>query len=514
VRRLLKRAIDIFEERTGLIRMVGDLARHPVPPDTGWWYVFGSATLVAFAIQVATGMALATAYISSSGDAYQALQFISTRALFGSMLRGMHYFGASAMVLLVGIHMAQVFLMGCYKYPREFNWVSGTLLLFMTLAMGFTGQLLRWDQNAVWSIMVAANQAGRMPVVGAAIAHFMLAGDTLGGATLSRFFAFHVFFIPAIIFALVGLHLYLVVHDGISEPPVAGEPVDPANYHSKYEALIAERGVPFWPDAAWRDAVFCAIVIVAIVALGALIGAPKLGEPPNPSLLASDPRPDWYLVWYFALLALIPHAWTTAVIILAPLAALVILIVVPIASNRGERHPSRRPWAVVSVGVIVLMIGTLWYEGMKAPWSPDFAALPLPAHVIASRDGSILRGAALFRERGCEYCHAIAGFGGHRGPDLSDIADRLTRDDLVIRIMNGGYNMPSYASILRPVELDEIVMFLGTRRHIGDSAPADRRSMADHRHLMRVQKTLCHRAHVDVPGFVVRRLAPGHRDYR
>jgi len=235
MRDLLKRFIDAFEDRTGLIAFFDGLAKHPVPPDTGWWYVFGSATAVAFLIQVVTGMALATSYISSTGEAYDALTFITTRALFGNLLRGMHYFGASAMVLLVGIHMGQVFLMGCYKYPREFNWLTGAVLLILTIGMGFTGQLLRWDQNAVWSVVVAAEQSARMPVVGPAIAHFILDGKTLGGATLSRFFAFHVFFIPAIIFGFVAIHLYLVFHDGISEPPKPGEIVDPETYHARYE---------------------------------------------------------------------------------------------------------------------------------------------------------------------------------------------------------------------------------------------------------------------------------------
>jgi ubiquinol-cytochrome c reductase cytochrome b subunit len=437
--------------------------QHPVPPRTGWWYVFGSATFLAFMLQVVTGIALATAYVPSAGQAYESLRFISDQALMGRFLRGLHYFGASAMVVLIGAHVARTYLMGAYKFPRELNWLSGALLLLLTLALAFTGQLLRWDQTAVWSVIVAAAQAGRVPVVGHELVKLVLAGDTLGGQTLSRFFAFHVFFIPALVFLLVGLHMALVLRHGISERPTPGEPVDKATYRQRYQALLEREGVPFWPDAAWRDVVAGAAVVAIVALLAILVGPPELGRPPDPSILHAYPRPDWYFLWYFAVLALTPSHLETLVIVLGPLIFGAILLFTPIF-NTGERSVKRRPWAGLVVFIIVFVIAAFWVAGEKAPWSPDFEAQPLSAAVVRDTTPAVVQGARLFYEKGCEYCHAIAGNGGKRGPDLSDVATRMTPDAMALRITNGGPDMPAFVNSLSPEQLQAIVAFLTTRK--------------------------------------------------
>lgn len=460
---MLARLLAWLDDRSGLITAGRHALEHPVPPRTGWWYVFGSATLIAFILQVATGIALSTAYVPSSGQAYESLRFISEQAMLGRFLRGMHYFGASAMVLLIGIHVSRTYIMAAYKFPRELNWLTGAVLLLLTLALAFTGQLLRWDQTAVWSVIVGAAQAARMPVVGEQIGRFILAGDTIGGATLSRFFAFHVFFIPAIVFAFIGLHLALVLRHGISERTRDATVVEPATYRARYASLLAREGVPFWPDAAWRDVVFGAAVTATIVLLALIVGPPDLGPPPDPSILEAYPRPDWYFLWYFALLALAPNNLESLIIVLGPLVFGAALLLVPVF-NTGARTMRRRPWAPLLVVFIWTTIVIFWIAGERAEWSPDFAARPLPASVIGDQRPEVAEGAKLFHDKGCEFCHAVEGYGGRRGPDLSDVAARMKPDEITARITNGSPNMPAYVRTLTPAQVRSLMAFLSTRK--------------------------------------------------
>ena len=470
--RWLKKIWRWFDDLTGASKTAGWIVTHPVPrtKKVGWFYVFGSATLIVFLVQVATGIALSSSYVTGSGQAYDSLRFISSTRV-GSVLRGIHYFGASAMIILIGIHTIRVYLMGSYKYPRQMNWLTGVGLLLFTVLMAFTGQLLRWDQNGVWTAIVAANQAGRVPFIGNWLGHFLLAGSTVGGATLSRFFAAHVFFVPAAIFTFLGLHLYLVLYNGISEPPKSGRPVDPRTYRAWYHSVLERNGVPFWPDAAWRDIIFGLIVVLVLVAFASSLGPPELGLPPDLTIIQASPRPDWYFLWYFALLTLIPRWSEDWVIVLGPLLFGLFMVLLPFVAPKGERAPLRRPWSIVIVLFVVVLIAYYSHQGYLAPWSPRLDAKPLPAEVVGSTAGPVANGARVFYDKGCEFCHQVSGMGGIRGPDLSFVGDRLTRDQIATRIFSGAANMPSYSGKLSAAELNDLLSFLESRRQLPPVGP-------------------------------------------
>lgn len=464
MKHFLKKTGRWINDRSGFSEMLKPLMNHPVPPASKWAYVFGSATLFCFVLQIATGIALALLYQPSSDEAFQSLQYITQRATMGKTLRAIHYFGASGMIIMAGVHMLRVYITAAYKYPREMSWISGVVLLILTISMGFTGQLLRWDDNGVWSAVVAAEQLGRVPLIGKSLAQLLLGGDTLGGQSLSRFFSYHVFLFPALIFIFVGFHLWLVVRNGISEPPRQGRLVDPRTYRQWYRNMLRQSGVPFWPYAAWRDALFGSITIIVIFILAVVFGPPALTKAPDPSMVITSPRPDWYLLWIYALFALMPPNIESYVMFFGPLLVFFLLFALPFISNKGERSPLKRPWSIIASAFVVIVIVSLLSVGNRSAWSPQFKAKVLTASSVAATDTVALAGMNIFQQKACLYCHKINDDGGNVGPDLTHVGSRLNEQQMIIRIVNGSKDMPAYGGSLSNSELSKIVSFLKTRK--------------------------------------------------
>ena len=215
--------LDWLEERSGLVGGVKYFLFRKVPRDTSWFHTLGSATLTAFIVQAVTGVVLAMYYKPDPESAYASIQFITNDLTLGWLVRGMHKWGASVFIILMFFHMARVFLFGAYKYPRELNWIIGVTLLAVGMLEGFTGYLLPWDQTAYWATVVGINLNGTAPFLGPFLADFLRGGSEIGGDTLARFYSLHMLLIPGLIFALIGLHLYLVIRLGVSSPPWSSE---------------------------------------------------------------------------------------------------------------------------------------------------------------------------------------------------------------------------------------------------------------------------------------------------
>ena len=462
--RLVKTIADWCEERLGVGATLGGMLRHPVPARLGWYYVFGSATLTMFMLQVVTGICLAFVYVPAADEAYTSLEYLNQQQFLGWVIRALHYFGAAGMVVLLVMHMIRVFLMGAFKYPRELTWLIGVGLLGLTLALAFTGQVLRWDQDAYWGVGVGASMAGRVPVLGPYIVDLLLGGPTIGGETLSRFFGLHVFILPALTITLITVHVYLVLRQGISARPKPGQLVDPQTYHEQYAAEL-KSGEPFFPNDFLKDAAFSGTCLLIVFTLAISLGPYGPGEPPDPTLISAEPRPDWYFLPLFALLALCPPELEAVVMMGLPVIVGGILVLLPFVAGKGERSPRRRPVAVLTVLLVSLMLGVLGYLGDRSPWSPHMFAWsgdPIPQRIVEGLEPLELQGGAVFQNKTCRNCHALDGIGGQRGPDLTRVATRLTREELIRQVIQGGGNMPAYGQQLSPAEVEALVAFLET----------------------------------------------------
>ncbi len=211
--------VGYLDERTGTSPFLRGFLYRKTPKGTSWFYTLGSATMFAFLSQAVTGLFLAMYYEPGVNRAYESAAYITNEVFLGELVRGMHRWGSTVMIVLIFLHLGRTFVFGAYKYPRELNWVIGVLLLVLTLAMGFTGYLLPFDQRSFWATVVGVNINASAPIMGPFIADFLRGGAEFGEATLARFYALHMLLIPGLIAALIGAHLYLVAKLGTTAPP-------------------------------------------------------------------------------------------------------------------------------------------------------------------------------------------------------------------------------------------------------------------------------------------------------
>jgi ubiquinol-cytochrome c reductase cytochrome b subunit len=466
-----------FDERLQLGAQVKATMEHPVPRRTAsWFYVFGSAALTIFGLQVVTGILLAFLYVPSASEAWNGLHAINHTVSAGWFIRALHGWGSNFMVAVVLIHMVQVFLFGAHKFPRELTWILGVFLLLLTLGMAFTGQILRFDQDAYWGLGIGASIASRVPGIGGDIVSLLLGGPIIAGATLSRFFALHVFVVPGILILFVSLHLILVLKLGINDWPMPGRVVRRSTYMQEYKDLTHKDGIPFVPAAVGKDILFSGAILGAIAVCALLFGPFGPGGPPDPTIIQTAPHPDFFFLWLYTVLSYLPPSFETPFLIIAPAIGIIALIALPFLSREGEKSWKRRPIAVLSIVLIAGAWAVLTQLGLNTPWSPNMDAWsgqPIPAQMLDGRTALERQGALVFKAKQCHNCHALGDTGGLRGPGLDEVAVRLTKDQLIRQVIQGGGNMPAYGKNLSPSETVALVAYMQTLHPPGQAIARD-----------------------------------------
>lgn len=410
---LLSRLGDFLDERTGHRALVRHALEEPIRGGARWAYVFGSALLGTFLIQLVTGVALMTSYSPGDKSAWASVHYITFVQTGGWLVRGLHHHGAQAMVIVLALHMAQVAFFGAYKKPREVTWWLGLGLFAITLGFALTGYLLPWDQKGYWATRVATNIAGTIPVVGDATQKMMQGGAEYGSLTLTRFYALHVFVLPALLVAMVGAHVALFRKHGVTPPAKADlKKVD-----------------PFFPKQVLKDVVaVLAVVVICLVETWEEHGAP-LDAPADPS---SDypARPEWYFLALFQLLKYFHGPLELVGTVVLPgvvgayLFALPLLDRKPSTALRGRIGPLV-PLALIAMGAVGLTIQAqrqdahdtgFQKERVKADERAAIAnriakdGVPPEGPLAMMKRDPELRGPELF-DKHCAGCHTLGAHG-------------------------------------------------------------------------------------------------------
>lgn len=454
-------------ERLGWETGIGPFLFKKIPSKTGWFATLGSASVLLFVTMFVSGVFLAMHYNPSPDRAYQSIDYIMNEVPAGKLLRGIHHWGASAMVIVVFLHMATSYFAGSYKKPRELTWISGVLMFLIVLGLGFTGYLLPWDLKAYWATTVSTNIPKDLPIVGEFVSKLALGGDSISGSTLTRFYAVHAMLLPALLVALIALHIYLVRAHGIADENPEGESADARPHPSPLpegegEKAAAPPAKPyrFYPEHLFRSSIVFVAVFLILLGLSLFARIPR-EEIAGTQVDSYLPRPEWYYMWLFQLLTYFPGKWEAIGSLGLPIVGVTLLFALPFLDRSKRMGTKNRPLplaigAMVIVGIVYLTM--MGFAGAK----PYGQTMPVPDRTLTASEQ---RGVFLYAERECAYCHQIGGEGGHRaGPDLSNVvAKQRTREYLAQYIkdpksINSTSIMPKYD--LPPDDLNALADFL------------------------------------------------------
>jgi ubiquinol-cytochrome c reductase cytochrome b subunit len=380
-----------------------------IPGGASYAYVFGSSALLLFLLQAVTGIFQLVYMVPTVDHGYDSLNYLRIQVPFGWLIHGLHYWGATAMLIVVGLHMCQVFLYGAYKQPRQLIWLIGIANLLVVQAMVFTGPIIPWDERGYWEGEVGSSIVGTVPVIGDFLKRILRGGAAMGQLTLSRFFIIHTALLPPLLLACVAAHIVAFRQFGIAGP---------------WEEARRRRLGHFWPDQIFKDAVVFAAIVLALIGLSVYIPPPIAG-PADPLDTSYLPKPEWNFLFLYKALQFFRGPLEPVGTVGIPLLLVLMLVSIPFLDRSPERDPARRPYAVSGGAVFVIAVLLLAYVGYYSkpgveagppPPSPSSASIETKAVPVAA---TVKEGAQLFQTEGCIGCHRIRGVGGTVGPDLS-----------------------------------------------------------------------------------------------
>jgi ubiquinol-cytochrome c reductase cytochrome b subunit len=452
--------MEWLNRRTGIYSLLHEALDEPIPGGARWAYVFGSGLLYLFLSQVVTGVFLALYYVPSSDHAHTTVAYISKVVSSGLFLRSIHAYGATAIVILLFLHISQTLLYGSYKGRRELVWLSGCFLLALMLGMAFTGYLLPWDEKAYFASAVGTNIITEVPLIGAPLQELLRGGPQMGTLTVSRFFVLHVFILPGLLIAFIVAHIFLFRRAGAAGP----------FHEDPYQPKLPTQ--KFYPRQLVMDMV-AGLLIVLALGLAAYFVPIHLG----PEAIASDtsyiPRPEWYYLPIFQWLKVVSGRWSLFGGILLPGLLALLFAAIPFLDRGRERRPWRRPVVVAGFTIFLACyagLGAISYHDdasdvnvakqlarqkraeidyMRQPFQPQAASVPAPAVL----DPVVAKGAAIFAARPCGDCHGEGGVGTDKAPSLIGVGQKYSADSLAYLLHHRTPDM--IAGKMPPVDLNQ-----------------------------------------------------------
>jgi ubiquinol-cytochrome c reductase cytochrome b subunit len=483
MKKRIEEFIEAVDQRTGLPTGLRKFLYEEIPASSGWHQVFGSVALFLILIQFFTGIMLAFNYAATPGEAYNSVRYIVTEVTAGRLMRGLHHWGASMIIVVVVLHMVQVFLWGAYKKPREGTWVVGVILLLLTLAYGLTGYLLPWDNRAYWGTIVATQIGATVPLAGPYVSRLLASSGDIGVVTFARFYGIHVLLLPPATMLLIVMHVYLVRRHGVA--PAPGDEAKPKK--------------SFYPEQVFKDttAVFIAFIILFTMAIIVRVPLERVADPTDTSYI---PRPEWYFLFLFQMLKVFEGPLEVVGTVVLPTLAILALILTPFIDRSKLVHVRQR---TLAAGVVVLALlgwGGLTGAAIRST-PPQTAASSIdfsgPTQWMQLKPQE-LSGIHYFRQENCARCHNVTGGEPKAGPNLLNTAQRHDQAWLLMHFKSPQAATPGTAMMpvnLTPAQLGDLAAAMKAltpdNGDVVDTAPA---FAADGAALY--QKSFCSACHI------------------